>query len=377
LILEYVLIKAVYYIDEYSIEARIIVVDLHDITFGLLVDKVNGIVRVFKDLIETPPDMIASVESNQLAGIVKLDRGNRLIMLLNLENVISLDEIKRIQSSEEVKKSKIERGVFKSFDLEESLISFKLGKEEFAININRVQEIIRFQEITRLPNAIHFMEGVINLRGEVIPVFNLRKRFDLKDSVQKNKQKMIIIHISDKKAGLIVDSVSEVLHIEKKNIESLPEAVKSSVSMEFMSGIVRLREGKRILILLNLEMILSEEEKKHFLDLERRNPPANSSSFAFKSDTESAEELIKQTIRKEESYGNENIKEEREPESDKFELQTFHENIEKIKADSKNLKTPKKDDISGEMENDYPDAGKSEKESEKVIKKKSSMKRAR
>jgi purine-binding chemotaxis protein CheW len=377
-------------IDDYSEHARIVVVDLHDITFGILVEKVNGIVRVFKDLIESPPDLISSVETDQLSGIVKLDNGNRLIMLLNLENIISLDEIRRIQSSEEIKKTKIERGIFKSFELEESLISFRLGNEEFAIKINRVQEIIRFQEITRLPNAIYFMEGVINLRGEVIPVFNLRKRFNLKDSVSKNKQKMIIIHISDKKAGLIVDSVSEVLHIEKKNIESLPEAVKSSVSMEFMSGIVRISERKRILILLNLEMILTEEEKKHFLGfgdekfLTKASSDDNISDrvrvagIKYNQNSEETDEVIAEIKSKEENSENDKDLKYKLPEIKPVaELKSKKNDEVKEKMDSVLVEVKRENTIFNENKNIIGNIENNQSEPEKTIKKKSSMKRAR
>ena len=138
------------------------------------------------------------------------------------------------------------------------LVSFKLGEEEFGVDILQVQEIIRMQNITRVPNAPHFVEGVINLRGKVIPVIDLRKRFDLGDHERDKNTRIVVVKIDDVVVGLIVDEVSEVLRIPADTVEPPPPIV-AGIESDFIRGVGKL-EG-RLLILLDLNRILSKEEQ--------------------------------------------------------------------------------------------------------------------
>ncbi len=138
------------------------------------------------------------------------------------------------------------------------LVSFKLGEEEFGVDILQVQEIIRMQNITRVPNAPHFVEGVINLRGKVIPVIDLRKRFDLGDHERDKNTRIVVVKIDDVVVGLIVDEVSEVLRISADTVEPPPPIV-AGIESDFIRGVGKL-EG-RLLILLDLNRILSKEEQ--------------------------------------------------------------------------------------------------------------------
>jgi purine-binding chemotaxis protein CheW len=138
------------------------------------------------------------------------------------------------------------------------LVSFKLREEEFGVNILQVQEIIRMQEITNVPNAPDFVEGVINLRGRVIPIVDLRKRFGLEAKEHSKATRIIVVMIDQVTVGLIVDEVSEVLRIPEDTVEPPPPIV-AGIEADYIKGVGKLED--RLLILLDLNKILSQEER--------------------------------------------------------------------------------------------------------------------
>ncbi len=138
------------------------------------------------------------------------------------------------------------------------LVTFKLGNEEYAVDILRVQEINRMVEVTQVPNSHVFVEGVINLRGRVIPVINLRKKFGLNTKEVDNQSMIMVVDIDGDTIGLIVDSVSEVLRLPSDTIEPPPPLVTGSNS-DYIRGVGKMED--RLLILLDLNRLLSEEMK--------------------------------------------------------------------------------------------------------------------
>ncbi len=138
------------------------------------------------------------------------------------------------------------------------LVTFSIGEEEFGVEILKVQEIIRMLEITRVPKAPDFVEGVINLRGKVIPVIDLRLRFGLQAKGHDKKTRIIVIEINQMIVGFVVDSVSEVLRIPAGTIEPPPPVI-SGLDSEYISGVGKLDD--RLLIMLDLNRLLSKEEK--------------------------------------------------------------------------------------------------------------------
>ncbi|MBS4032730.1 MAG: chemotaxis protein CheW [Clostridiales bacterium] len=137
------------------------------------------------------------------------------------------------------------------------LVAFRLRGEEFAVDIQRVREVLKITQITPLPQALSFIEGVINLRGEVIPVIDLRKRFNIINVQQTGESRIIIVEIDENLVGLIVDSVTEVLHLLTSAVEPPPRRLVGTRT-EFIKGVGKL--GDRLLIILDLEQILSTEE---------------------------------------------------------------------------------------------------------------------
>jgi purine-binding chemotaxis protein CheW len=149
--------------------------------------------------------------------------------------------------------------------LEESgeiqLVSFLLGEEEFGADILMVQEIIRMQSITRVPNAPHFVEGVINLRGKVIPIVDLRKRLNVSGELEDTRTvRIIVVDVEGKITGFIVDAVLQVLRIPKNTIEAAPSIVNAGIDSEYITGVSKLDD--RLLILLDFNKILTRGEKQ-------------------------------------------------------------------------------------------------------------------
>ncbi|MBI4688649.1 MAG: purine-binding chemotaxis protein CheW [Nitrospirae bacterium] len=139
------------------------------------------------------------------------------------------------------------------------LVAFKIGKELFGVGIESIREIVRFPDITEVPDAPAFLEGVINLRGKIVPVIDLRKRLRLGGEENTRSTRVLITENGRNMIGLHVDSVSEVLKIQPDDIEEPPEMV-SAIGVEYITGVAKVAE--RLVILLDLKKILSVEDLK-------------------------------------------------------------------------------------------------------------------
>lgn len=137
------------------------------------------------------------------------------------------------------------------------VVGFKVGKEFFGVEIGSVQEIVRVPEITQIPETPSFVEGVINLRGRIVPVIDLRKRLRLGLSERNRANRVLITEQNKRTVGLIVDSASEVLRLPSESIEPPPEMI-TGVGVEYITGVGRLDE--QIIILLDLNRILDVGE---------------------------------------------------------------------------------------------------------------------
>lgn len=137
------------------------------------------------------------------------------------------------------------------------LVSFNIGEEEFGVDILKVQEINRMVEVTRVPNAPEYVDGVINLRGKVIPIVDLRRRFGMQRKEKDKNTRIVVVELNGKVLGFVVDAVSEVLRIQKSVTEPPPPII-AGIEAEYITAIGKLEN--RLLILLDLERVLSTEE---------------------------------------------------------------------------------------------------------------------
>ncbi|NMB40927.1 MAG: purine-binding chemotaxis protein CheW [Firmicutes bacterium] len=142
-------------------------------------------------------------------------------------------------------------------DAETQIVAFKLEEEEFAINIHHVREVLKMTQVTPLPQSAYFIEGVINLRGEVMPVIDLRKRFELDVGERGEDTRIIIVEIQENKVGLIVDSVTEVLRLSSTEIQPPPSKI-AGTRTDFIKGVGKIDD--RLLIILDMDKILTTEE---------------------------------------------------------------------------------------------------------------------
>ncbi|ETA68961.1 MAG: purine-binding chemotaxis protein CheW [Methanolobus sp.] len=145
------------------------------------------------------------------------------------------------------------------------MVVFQLGGEEFGVEIMKVQEIIRMPEITQIPQSPEFVEGVINLRGRIIVVINLDKRFNLASKEVDAHSRIIVVEIGENVVGMIVDSVNEVLRIPKSSVDPAPELVTSNISREYITGVGKI-DG-RLLILLDLAKVMDKKEAAEIASL--------------------------------------------------------------------------------------------------------------
>ncbi len=142
--------------------------------------------------------------------------------------------------------------------MEKQYVIFKLGNEEYGVDIMNVREISEFKESVKVPNTPKFVDGIINLRGDITPIVNLKKRFELENTEVDSDTRIIVINIKNKQVGFLVDEASQVLRIKEEDIESAPDLV-AGVDKKYIIGVGKLEE--KIVLLLDLEYILTDEEK--------------------------------------------------------------------------------------------------------------------
>jgi len=142
-------------------------------------------------------------------------------------------------------------------DQELQLVTFRLANEEYGLPITKVREINRLVPVTKLPQTPSFMEGIINLRGRIIPVIDLRKRFGMSITAHDDDSRIIVVEISGQIVGVIVDAVTEVVRLNRGDIEPSPASV--AVDVQYIEGVGKIDE--RLIILLDLDKVLTKQEE--------------------------------------------------------------------------------------------------------------------
>ena len=140
---------------------------------------------------------------------------------------------------------------------ERQLVVFDLNEEAYGVDISQVREIIRMQEITRVPRAPEFIEGVINLRGKVIPVIDLRARFSMPGTERTDEHRIVVVDVDGQDIGMVVDAVTEVSRIPSSSIEP-PSSVITTDDSEYLTGIVKTED--KLIILLDIAKVISDTE---------------------------------------------------------------------------------------------------------------------
>lgn len=240
-------------------QSRVVVLSLGELSVGIVVDNVREVLRVPEALIEPVPPIIVQNETNfEITEICRLNDGKRLVSIISVPNLFKHKNIKEVLSSMEEKKE-LEETQEEMLEEEEQFVIFKLKNQEYAVPIENVQEIVRVpEELTRVPKTPDFVEGVINLRGSVLPVIDLRKRFDLPEKQRDDHQRILVFVFDNVSIGFIVDSVSEVLKIPKSVIQKSPEILGERTKI--FPRVANLEKLKRMIQIIEPREILNKKE---------------------------------------------------------------------------------------------------------------------
>jgi purine-binding chemotaxis protein CheW len=246
-------------------KSRIVVLTLGGVSVGVVVDAVSEVLRVSKSGVDALPAMLAR-EGNlaEVTSICRLDDGKRLVSIVTARNLFGHSVIKEALSAvneSELDSDREDKKQDDNLDDDEQVVIFRLDKEEFGAPISSVQEIVRVPEqLIRVPKAPSFVEGVINLRGTVLPVIDLRLRLGLKQVERTDRQRIMVFLISDVRTGFIVDQVAEVLRIPKAAIEPAPQL--SAEQGLLLSRMANLEKQKRMVQLLDPPHLMGKKELK-------------------------------------------------------------------------------------------------------------------
>lgn len=148
---------------------------------------------------------------------------------------------------------------------EKQYVVFKLNEEEYGVDIKNVKEITEYKKTTKIPKSPSFVDGVINVRGDTIPIIDLKKKFNLLENDMKCEVKrIIIVNIEDKHVGFIVDDASQVMKICEKDIDNPPE-ILLDINERYISGIGKV--GDKLIVILDLKEVLDHKEKTRISQL--------------------------------------------------------------------------------------------------------------
>ena len=236
--------------------SRIVVVALGAISVGVVMDTVNEVLRVAKTEVDAMPALLArDGDLADISQICRLDGGKRLVSIISAANLFRHSAVKEALTTVDTLQEGNQRNENTELDDErsdddEQVVVFRLDNEEYGVPIASVQEIVRVpEELTHVPKAPPFVEGVINLRGAVLPVIDLRRRLGLLTLERTDRQRIMVFLIAGMRTGFIVDSVAEVLRIHKSAIEPAPRL--SSEQARLLARMANLEKHKRMVQLID------------------------------------------------------------------------------------------------------------------------------
>ena len=242
---------------------RILVLSSGAQSIGLVVDGVNEVLNVPNRLIDPIPPLLSRQQGlTDITQICRLEQGKRLVSILvaqalfaNAATQAALTTVNEVAMNADVQLSSVDD----ESDDDEQLVIFRLGNEEFGVPIHSVQEIVRVPEqLIRVPQTPAFVEGVVNLRGSVLPVVDLRTRLQLPRIERQDRQRIMVFTLANLRTGFIVDQVSEVLKISKTLIDSTPQLSKDNGGL--LVRIANMEKQKRMVQIIEPEFLLRTDE---------------------------------------------------------------------------------------------------------------------
>lgn len=239
---------------------KVIVVSMGGASVGVVVDATREILRVDPALIDPAPALLSrGAGEADVTSVCRLDHGRRLVAVLSPDRLFRSDLVGRIlaEQGSAAEDKEVQLGATAMAD--EQFIVFRLGGQDYALPIAAVSEIARTPEqITRVPKAPSFIDGVINLRGGVVPIIDLRRRFDVVAAGDRASQRILVLGIGGARAGFLVDSVAEVLKVPAEAIQAAPEM--SPDQMRLISRVINLESKGRMILLVDSAQLLDQVE---------------------------------------------------------------------------------------------------------------------
>jgi purine-binding chemotaxis protein CheW len=244
-------------------QSRIVVVCAGGASVGIVVDRVNEVLRVARSDLDDLPGLLKREQTgDEISGICRLNGGQRLVSIISARNLFrnsTIREALTTMTNENAKEEVAATIEPDTADDDEQVVVFLLNKEEFGVPIKSVQEIVRVpEELTHVPKAPGYVEGLINLRGAVLPVIDLRQRLGLARLPRADGQRIMVFLIRGLRTGFIVDSVAEVLKIPRSAIVATPRF--AGEQGDLLSRMANLDGEKRMVQLLSPEYLTVDEE---------------------------------------------------------------------------------------------------------------------
>jgi purine-binding chemotaxis protein CheW len=239
---------------------KIIVLSLGNSVVGLVADRTREILRVDPGMIDPAPALLTRGAGDaEITSICRLDGGKRLVAILSPDRLFRSDLMRRVLSEQAGGSNDPGNQTEANAMADEQFIVFRLGDQEYGLPIAAVHEIARPPEhITRLPRAPEFIDGVMNLRGIVVPIIDLRRKFGLEPRERGSSQRILVLGIDSVRTGFLVDGVSEVMKTATDAIGSAPEL--SPAQMRLIGRIVTLGAQDRMILLIDPAHLLDQVE---------------------------------------------------------------------------------------------------------------------
>ena len=240
---------------------KVVVTNVGGAQVGLVADRARTILAAADSSIDSLPPVLAARTGGEarLKAIYRGDGGRRLVSILSPEQLFREDVMRRLG---EGVRNETPRGAADSTQrAEQTFLVFRLGKDEFGLPIDAVDEVGEVpQKIARLPKTPKFLEGVVNLRGDVLPVVDQRRRFDMPAADQLERRRLVVVRTDRHRAGLIVDGVSDVLRVPKDAVEPPPDLTEQIARL--VRGVINLDESQRIVLVLDPSELLTPAEQE-------------------------------------------------------------------------------------------------------------------
>jgi len=232
---------------------------------GIVVDQVREVLRVSASVQDRLPSILSRGEVDEIGAVCRLEGGKRLVSILSAGALFQQKafqdalELQRQHEGSEVAAASEEDAAVQDETDETQLVVYQLASQEYGVDIHSVQEIIRVPEtLNRVPKTPEFVEGMINLRGMVLPVVEMRLRFGFRRVERNDRQRILVLNVSGVRTGFIVDSVTEVLRVPRSAVERSPKL--SEEQDKLIGEVANLNDGKRMILVLDAEPLLDHQE---------------------------------------------------------------------------------------------------------------------